>query len=1003
VTAALAWSTVGEDAEGLRRFYTLDPADLACLALVRGEAHRLACALMLVWARAERILVTDPTLLPAKLIAFVSGQLGVTPAILGPYRPSPVTRAADAAIIRAHLSMRPFHRDDAARLQTYLAGKVATTGNTAALLDAADDWLIREGLLRPAGETTVERLMYTARAEAEVVLFRRIAAQFRTEQRAALDELCRTDGKTSVVATLDTPPRVPSAPAITTECARLEALRAVIPVPLDWGAVTANRRRQWAALVRRSTAQGLRRYPAEKRYTLLTAFLTVRQEEVTDAIIEMFDTLITRVIGQSDAAVAEMKLEQAQARLEGARLFRTVAEVLLDATIPAEDVRDEIFRRVPREQLRAVTARDQALERGEAAAFLAALDRHFRHLRSFAPLVLRTLRFDSTSAQRALLEAVQVLTTMNAEHRLTVPATAPVAFLSKGLARVIVQDEGVDRHGWEGMLLVASRNALRAGDLIVEGSRRYTPWDGALYPPAGWDARRVSWLAEHHRPTDGASAVRQRLDDLHELSNEVAGRIPENASVTIQRGKLHVSALERVDEPPGVEEAREAMTALLAPIDLPELLMEVDRRTNFMAALTHLTGRRPPTPAHLAEIRPALFAVLVAEATNLGVATMARAAGIPEGQLARVYDWYFREDTLRQAITVLLRYHQTLPLTSRFGSGSTSSSDGIRFGVAASALNARHNPRFMAQKRLVTVYSHVLDQGTQFWIDVVSCLIRESTYVLDGLVYQDAPPIEEHYTDTHGSTDLVWGMFEALGVRFAPRLADLPDQVLYRARRDGDYGALQGVLHQTIRGDLIAQHWDAINRLAASFADGLVAPSLVIAKLQALPRQHPLQQAIQELGRIGKTRHVLSWINDEQLRRRVLIGLNKQERLHALARILFFGRQGRFGDRGYEAQLNRASALSLVLNAVIVWNTEYLDLAAQELARRNQPVPDELWAHLTPLHWEHLHLVGRYQFLETDTSGRYRPLRASEQCGASVPSGPPVAHPPAAFTPPSDR
>jgi len=214
---------------------------------------------------------------------------------------------------------------------------------------------------------------------------------------------------------------------------------------------------------------------------------------------------------------------------------------------------------------------------------------------------------------------------------------------------------------------------------------------------------------------------------------------------------------------------------------------------------------------------------------------------------------------------------------------------------------------------------------------------------------------------------------------------------------------LQGVLHQTIRGDLLAQHWDAMNRLAASFADGLVAPSLVIAKLQALPRQHPLQQAIQELGRIGKTRHVLSWINDEQLRRRVLIGLNKQERLHALARILFFGRQGRFGDRGYETQLNRASALSLVLNAVIVWNTEYLDLAAQELARRNQPVPDELWAHLTPLHWEHLHLVGRYQFLETDTSGRYRPLRASEQCGASAPSGSPVAHPPAAFTPASDR
>lgn len=90
-----------------------------------------------------------------------------------------------------------------------------------------------------------------------------------------------------------------------------------------------------------------------------------------------------------------------------------------------------------------------------------------------------------------------------------------------------------------------------------------------------------------------------------------------------------------------------------------------------------------------------------------------------------------------------------------------------------------------------------------------------------------------------------------------------------------------------------------------------------------------------------------SYVDDVQLRRRILVGLNRQERLHALARALFFGRQGRFGDRSYEAQLNRASALSLVINAIIVWNTEYLAAAAAELARRGQPVPDAAWSHIT--------------------------------------------------------
>ena len=110
-------------------------------------------------------------------------------------------------------------------------------------------------------------------------------------------------------------------------------------------------------------------------------------------------------------------------------------------------------------------------------------------------------------------------------------------------------------------------------------------------------------------------------------------------------------------------------------------------------------------------------------------------------------------------------------------------------------------------------------------------------YVLDGLVYQDAPSIEEHYTGTVGSTDLVFDLFEALGYRFAPRLRDLSDQVLYRACNGASYAAPDGVLHEAVCGDLIAHHRDDINRLTASFTDGLVAAPPVVATLQAMQRQ----------------------------------------------------------------------------------------------------------------------------------------------------------------------
>jgi hypothetical protein len=111
----------------------------------------------------------------------------------------------------------------------------------------------------------------------------------------------------------------------------------------------------------------------------------------------------------------------------------------------------------------------------------------------------------------------------------------------------------------------------------------------------------------------------------------------------------------------------------------------------------------------------------------------------------------------------------------------------------------------------------------------------------------------------------------------------------------------------------------------------------------------------------------------------VLVGLNKGETLHSMARTVSFGRQGRFADRGYEAQLNRASALSLVLNAIVVWNTRYFEQARVKLEQKRHPVPESVWQHLSPILWEHIHLVGSYHFTEFQVEGEFRPLQEFDE------------------------
>lgn len=109
-----------------------------------------------------------------------------------------------------------------------------------------------------------------------------------------------------------------------------------------------------------------------------------------------------------------------------------------------------------------------------------------------------------------------------------------------------------------------------------------------------------------------------------------------------------------------------------------------------------------------------------------------------------------------------------------------------------------------------------------------------------------------------------------------------------------------------------------------------------------------------------RTLFTLDWLRDSDLRRRVLVGLNKGEALHALKRAVAFHRGGESRDQSFEAQSNRTSGLNLVTTATAIWNTVYLGRAVEALRAEGQDLPGEWLAHVSPLGWEHIGLTGDY-------------------------------------------
>jgi TnpA family transposase len=528
------------------------------------------------------------------------------------------------------------------------------------------------------------------------------------------------------------------------------------------------------------------------------------------------------------------------------------------------------------------------------------------------------------------------------------------------------------------------QDGLRRRDVFVQRSERWGDPRVKLLQGPQWETLRPQVcraLSRSEAPEPELHALAHQLDTAYQRT---AANFPTNAAVRIEqvnnRDTLTLTGLDKLEEPASLRTLREQVLTRLPRIDLPELLLEIHTRTGFAHAFTHISE----SDARVADLPVSLCAVLLAEACNIGLEPVVHPAlpALTRSRLSWVQQNYTRADTLTRANACLVDMQATVPLAQEWGGGEVASADGLRFVVPVRTINAGPNRKYFHADRGVTYYNFTSDQFTGFHAIVIPGTLRDSMYILDGLLeHQTRLRPVEIMADTAGVSDVVFGLFWLLGYQFSPRLADSGEAQFWRLDPSADYGVLNGIARSRVPTKLILRNWDDLLRVAGSLHQGTVSASELMRSLLRSKRPSTLARALGALGRIPKTLYLLAYIDDESYRRRILTQLNRGESRHSVARAVFHGQRGELRQRYREGQEDQLGALGLVVNAIVLWNTLYMEAALTQMRAEGLTVQAADVARLSPLVHKHINVQGRYSFAlsEAVVRGALRPLRNPDE------------------------
>lgn len=955
------------DDELLERFFSLSDADREEILRCRGDDNRLGFALALCFYRMTGRFPTSYEVIPLRAVNEVGAQLGIGPVRALAYPASDDTRWEHERRVRDYLHVRPF--DDKARegLSAWIMD-IALDGELPEnLRERAEAHLRKQNVFLP-GSTVLDRVVQHALAEADEVCIRKVLERVDKARHDDLLGLIRERrGRGRPLLTRLKKLTARASPAAVKELSgHIESLRRLGGGAIDLSGIPPALVGRLARVVDECTPSVFRQMRRDRALAFLACFVAETLPRTIDTLLYADHRMVTAIWGDARDDYGEWLQERAQATDEEGRLLAEIVAELREASHPVDRLWARLLRKhTPGRIDRALAVWADRVENKRSV--LDEVIRRYPYLRKFTPRILDAVEFDATAEGQAVLEGLEALKGMNAARRKQLPEELPLRWATPTWRRKVqeAQEEGSAaraRRTWETGLWLAAHEALQAGTLCVRGSRRYRPLKELVHGEFAWNEGRVEAYAKLGLPQDPREFVAHLRSRYLEIVHETDSGLPSNPHARIVDGRLRLSRDPAEVSVKDLVFYRNLIQDHFPLVDLDQLLIQVSRRVGYLRHFRTVSS----FASRVADLDRRLLVCIFGLGCNLDLSRLARSTGVKRDVIADTIRRYCHLEHLVDANAALVNYHHGLPLSGLWGSGEHSGSDGQRHRVHGHSLLAGFLPWvFGHHGQGFTIYRHTSDQHNVFSTLAVSTLDRESQYALDGLVDNRTVlrPVR-HSTDTHGASDIVFGLMTLLGYDFCPRIARLHRQRLFRIPGMPIQQHLEPLFDaEPVPLDLIIEEWDNLVRLAASIKDRLVAPSVLIRQLESAPAASRTAVALRALGRIAKTLFLLRYIQHPELRRHIRRQLNRCEAENDLGHFVVFGERGVYRAADLDFLVDRSQCTTIVMNNIVVWNTEVLaSEVLPALKERGIEVPQDVLAHLSPLMRRHINPYGEYRF-----------------------------------------